>query len=263
MTRPEVRLRLDDALVERRLVDTRSRARAVILAGQVRVNNVPVDKAGALTTKLDDISLTVSPRFVSRGGEKLDHALNVFGIDVAGQTTADVGASTGGFTDCVLQRGARRVFAIDVGYGQLADRIRCDSRVEVMDRTNVRYIGQLPERVSFVSIDVSFISLKLVLPVVSGWLDRTGICVPLVKPQFEAGRADVGKGGVVREASVRKRVLIDVFDAADDAGLAIQGLTTSPLRGPAGNIEYLMYLVRGGRSVSRTALLASLANDSD
>lgn len=249
------RQRLDEALVERRLVDSRSQARAFILAGHVHVNGAKVDKAGSSTTTGDDISLAVAPRFVSRGGEKLSHALNVFGIDVEGCTAADVGASTGGFTDCLLQRGARRVFAIDVGYGQLAERLRLDRRVQVVDRTNVRYLGELPERPSVVTIDVSFISLALVLPVVAGWLTTGDTCVPLIKPQFEAGRKDVGKGGVVRDLSIHQRVLHDTIGAAQKAGFSILGLTQSPLVGPAGNVEYLAHLIRGGTGLDPISLV--------
>ncbi len=252
------RQRLDEALVERRLVDSRSQARAFILAGHVNVNGAKVDKAGSSTTKGDEISLAVSPRFVSRGGDKLAHALDVFGIEVTGRTAADVGASTGGFTDCLLQRGAGRVFAIDVGYGQLAERLRLDRRVEVVDRTNVRYLGELPARPSLVTIDVSFISLTLVLPVVAGWLTTGDICVPLIKPQFEAGRKDVGKGGVVRDPTIHRRVLRETLGAAQDSGFSLLSLTQSPVRGPAGNVEYLAYLVRGGTGLDPAALLDQL-----
>jgi 23S rRNA (cytidine1920-2'-O)/16S rRNA (cytidine1409-2'-O)-methyltransferase len=254
----EYRQRLDDALVERHLVETRSQARAFILAGHVTVNGARVDKAGSITRTADDVSLTDRPRFVSRGGEKLSHALDIFGIDAQGRTAADVGASTGGFTDCLLQHGAGRIFAIDVGYGQLAESLRIDARVQIVDRTNVRYLADLPDRPSLVTIDVSFISLQLVFPVIAGWLSPGGICVPLIKPQFEAGRKDVGKGGVVRDPAVRRRVLVETLGAAKMAALGVEGLTTSPLRGPAGNTEYLAHLVKGGPGVNIEQLIDGL-----
>jgi 23S rRNA (cytidine1920-2'-O)/16S rRNA (cytidine1409-2'-O)-methyltransferase len=185
------------------------------------------------------ISLKEKARFVSRGGEKLDHALEVFDIPVDGLTCADFGASTGGFTDCLLSRGAARVFAIDVGYGQLHQRIRDDARVEVMERVNVRMLDSLPEPVDLVVIDVSFISLKLVLPAARAVLSQNGMCVPLIKPQFEAGRSEVGKGGVVRDPAVHARVISNVISAASDIGFCTDALVRSPLTGPAGNIEFL------------------------
>jgi 23S rRNA (cytidine1920-2'-O)/16S rRNA (cytidine1409-2'-O)-methyltransferase len=240
------RRRLDEVLVERGLAETRSRARAVVLANRVRINGAVASRAGALVGEEDRVELVAPPRFVSRGGEKLAHALEWFGLDVAGNVVADVGASTGGFTDCLLQAGAERVYAIDVGYGQLAERLRTDPRVVVMDRTNVRHLAELPEAVDGVTIDVSFISLRLVLPVVARWLKPGGWCVPLVKPQFEAGREQVGKGGVVRDPSVHRRVLIEILQAAAESGLVVRGLTRSPLTGPAGNVEFLAHLTAGG-----------------
>jgi 23S rRNA (cytidine1920-2'-O)/16S rRNA (cytidine1409-2'-O)-methyltransferase len=239
------RRRLDEALVERGLIENRSRARALIMAADVLVNGVVVTRAGATVQSSDGISFKAPPRFVSRGGEKLDHALSEFEIDVRGLVVADFGASTGGFTDCLLQRGAARVFAIDVGYGQLAARLRADSRVVVIERTNVRHLESLPEQVDLVTIDVSFIGLKLVLPAARKFLKDDGRIVALVKPQFEAGRADVGKGGVVRDPGTHIRVLQNLFSIAEELGFGITGLTASPLRGPAGNIEFLAVLVPG------------------
>jgi 23S rRNA (cytidine1920-2'-O)/16S rRNA (cytidine1409-2'-O)-methyltransferase len=239
------RQRLDEALVARGLAETRSRARALILARDVTVNGVVVDRAGAGVVAADDLALVEKARFASRGGEKLDHALDRFGIDPVGAAAADFGASTGGFTDCLLQRGASRVYAIDVGYGQLVERLRTDPRVVVMDRTNARHLASLPEPIDLATVDVSFISLGLVLPAVARVLRPGGVCVPLIKPQFEAGKGDVGKGGVVRDPATHRRVLGDATAAAGRSGFAVRGLTVSPLRGPAGNVEFLAHLVGG------------------
>jgi 23S rRNA (cytidine1920-2'-O)/16S rRNA (cytidine1409-2'-O)-methyltransferase len=242
--------RLDEALVERGLAENRSRARALIMAADVLVNGALVTRAGASVRTEDEISLKAPPRFVSRGGEKLDHALSVFGIEVRGFVAADFGASTGGFTDCLLQCGATRVYAIDVGYGQLASRLRSDPRVVVMERTNARHLESLPERVDLVTIDVSFIGLSLVLPAARNLLNNGGRIVALVKPQFEAGRAEVGRGGVVRDSRAHRRVLENLFATATERRLGIIGLTASPLRGPAGNIEFLAALAPGVSSIS-------------
>jgi 23S rRNA (cytidine1920-2'-O)/16S rRNA (cytidine1409-2'-O)-methyltransferase len=236
--------------VERGLVENRSRARALIMAADVLVNGAAVTQAGASVHSSDDISLKAPPRFVSRGGEKLDRALSEFGIDVRDLAVADFGASTGGFTDCLLQRGAARVYAIDVGYGQLAIQLRADPRVVVLERTNVRHLESLPERVDLVTIDVSFIGLKLVLPAARNLLKDSGRIVALVKPQFEAGRADVGRGGVVRDQQTHRRILQNLFQSAEELGLGIAGLTASPLRGPAGNIEFLAALSPHVSSIS-------------
>ncbi|MCC7208904.1 MAG: TlyA family RNA methyltransferase [Anaerolineae bacterium] len=239
--------RLDVLLVARGLVDSRELARRLIMAGEVRVNGQVADKPGHRVAADAELSVKAAPRFVSRGGEKLDAALKAFGLPVADHICADLGASTGGFTDCLLQRGARRVYAIDVGYGQLDYRLRTDRRVVVMERTNARHIEKLPEPVTRVSVDASFISLRLLLPVVRGWLDSSGgSVVALIKPQFEAGRADVGKGGVVKSAGVHARVLHEVLGAAAAMGYAVAGLIRSPLTGPAGNVEFLAWLAVGG-----------------
>ncbi len=231
--------RLDRLLVERGLADNRSQAQRLIRAGQVRVDGQVVDKPGAEVSGGALIVLAARPRFVSRGGEKLEAALVRFGLRVEGRVAADVGASTGGFTDCLLQHGAARVYAIDVGYGQLAWELRNDPRVVVMERTNARYLERLPEPVDLVTMDVSFISLELILPRVVGWLGPGGEVVALIKPQFEAGRREVGKGGVVRDAAVHRQVLQKVVSAAASLGLGMQGLIASPLLGPAGNREFL------------------------
>lgn len=236
-------VRLDEALVARGLAENRSRARALILAKDVLLNGQPVTKAGSMVREHDELVLKAPPRFVSRGGEKLDYALDVFGIEIAGNVAADFGASTGGFTDALLQRGAARVYAIDVGYGQLAERLRQDPRVVVVDRTNVRDLESLPELIDIVTIDVSFIGLHLVLPSAVRVLSPAGEIVVLVKPQFEAGRADVGRGGVVRDPAVHRRVLADIVETAERLGLGVQAMTRSPLRGPAGNVEFLAHFV--------------------
>lgn len=228
--------------MSRGLAESRSKARALILANDVLVNGVPVSKAGAMVRSEDELSVSAPPRFVSRGGEKLDHGLEAFGLDVTGVVAADFGASTGGFTDSLLQRGASKVYAIDVGYGQLAERIRTDPRVAVMDRVNVRTLKSLPEPVGIVVVDVSFIGLRLVLPAARSVLQAGGDIVALVKPQFEAGRSEVARGGVVRDPEAHRRVLGAVFETAEELGMGVVGLTASPLRGPAGNVEFLAHL---------------------
>jgi 23S rRNA (cytidine1920-2'-O)/16S rRNA (cytidine1409-2'-O)-methyltransferase len=236
------RSRLDEVVVDRGLVETRSKARAMILAGDVAVNGAVVRRAGSAVSERDVVALRAKPRFVSRGGEKLAHAIREFGIEVGGRVCADLGASTGGFTDCLLQAGAARVYAIDVGYGQLDSRLRADQRVVVFERTNARYLKSLPEPVTLVTIDVSFISLDLILPVAARLLSQGGYCVPLIKPQFEAGRRDVGNRGVVRDPAVHQKVLVKVLSGAVAAGFDVDGLTRSPLRGPEGNAEFLAAL---------------------
>ncbi|MGN6484013.1 MAG: TlyA family RNA methyltransferase [Thermomicrobiales bacterium] len=236
-------IRLDQAMVERGLAETRSRAKSFIMAGDVLVNGEKETRAGRTVAAADAVAFREKPRFVSRGGEKLDHALETFGIDVTGLVAADLGASTGGFTDCLLQRGAARVYAVDVGYGQIDEKLRTDDRVIVMERENARYLESLPEPIAITSIDVSFISLKLMFPVVARLSEPGAGCVPLIKPQFEAGRGDIGKGGVVRDPAVHRRVLETTLAAALEHGLTPHGLVASPLRGPAGNVEFLAHLV--------------------
>lgn len=238
--------RLDLLVVERGLADSRAQAQRLIRAGEVRVDGQVSDKPGTQVATGAEITLQVPPRFVSRGGEKLEAALLRFGLDVTGAVAADVGASTGGFTDCLLQHGARRVYAIDVGYGQLAWRLRNDSQVVVMERTNARYLESLPEPVDLVTVDVSFISLRLILPAASRWLKPGGQVVALIKPQFEAGRRYVARGGVVRDPDVHRRVLERVLGSAATWGLGLRSLMPSPLRGPAGNVEFLGWWEAGG-----------------
>lgn len=231
--------------MRRGLAESRSRAKALILAGDIQVNGSRVDRAGALVSSADLVTFGVKPRFVSRGGEKLAQALESFAVNVEGVVAADLGASTGGFTDCLLKAGARRVYAVDVGYGQLHDRIRRDDRVVVFERTNARMLDELPEQVDIVVIDVSFISLRLILPTAARLLGSEGVCIPLIKPQFEAGKGEVGRGGVVRDPAMHRRVLQEVCDAAAAIGFGTQNLIASPLLGPAGNREFLALLQLG------------------
>lgn len=244
------RQRLDEAVVTRGLAENRSRAQALILAGAIVVDGTAARRAGVPVSPESVISLKEPPKYVSRGGEKLEHALRAFRIDVAGRIAADFGASTGGFTDALLQAGAARVYAVDVGYGQLATRLREDPRVVVLERTNARYLTALPESIDLVTIDVSFIGLRLVLPAALRVLREQGDIVALIKPQFEAGRHDVGRGGVVRDRETHRRVLREVFATAEELGLGVAGLAASPLRGPAGNIEFLTHLIPGVPSLS-------------
>ena len=241
--------RIDKLLFERGLVETRSKSQAIIMAGEVLVEGEPVTKAGQKVPVDAHIEIVAPAPFVSRGGYKLSEALERFDIDVSGQVCADVGACTGGFTDVLLQRNASRVYAIDVGYGQLAWNLRNDARVRVMERTNVRYLGSLAEQVSFIAIDVSFISLKLVLPTVSAWLENQGDIVSLIKPQFEAGREKVGKGGIVRDPEVHRLVLSNILNWSKQRDFGPYDLIRSPITGSGGNIEFLLHL-RPGRSES-------------
>lgn len=235
-------IRLDHALVERGLCETRSKAKAVIMAGDVLVNGQKETRAGRQIAEKDEISLKEKPRFVSRGGEKMDGALDAFGIDVTGMVAADFGSSTGGFTDCLLQRSAEKVYAVDVGYGILDERMRTHPRVVSMERTNARHVESLPEPIDIVVMDVSFISLNLMFPAVMRVLKPGGICVPLIKPQFEAGPENIGKRGVVRDHAVHEMVLRNVLGYAQNHGLTPLGLVASSLKGPNGNIEFLAHL---------------------
>ena len=237
-------MRLDTLLVQRRLVESRQKAQSLILAGQVLVDGHCVDKPGRRVSESAEVAIREGLPYVSRGGVKLAHALDRFDIDVCGKIAADIGASTGGFTDCLLQRGARRVYAVDVGYGQLAWKLRQDPRVVVLERTNVRYLGALPEAVDMATIDVSFISLKLVLAQVARLLCPQGEIVGLIKPQFEAGREQVGKGGVVKDPGIHREVLEKVIGLAEKEQLVTRGLTPAPLKGPAGNVEFFIHLSR-------------------
>jgi 23S rRNA (cytidine1920-2'-O)/16S rRNA (cytidine1409-2'-O)-methyltransferase len=238
--------RLDEAVAERTGV-TRSQARSLIMEGRVRVGGEPAAKAGQRVREEDEITVEAPRRFVSRGGEKLEAALDAFGIDVRGARALDVGASTGGFTDCLLQRGATTVTAVDVGYGQLDWRLRNDPRVTVLERTNFRYLpdNAFTEAFDLIVIDTSFISLRTILERAAGYLAPPGRIVALVKPQFEAGRERLERGGVVRDPAVHRAVLHQVREAAAALDLPIADVIASPLRGPAGNREFLVELYRG------------------
>jgi 23S rRNA (cytidine1920-2'-O)/16S rRNA (cytidine1409-2'-O)-methyltransferase len=232
--------RLDVLLVERGLAESRAQAQALVLAGRVP----GYDKAGTQIEDTAELELIKGPRFVSRGGEKLANALEAFGIDVQGEDCLDVGASTGGFTDCLLQSGAARVCALDVGYGQLHPRLREDARVTVLERTNVRELPceQLPFAPTFVTCDVSFIGLAKALPPALACAAPSWRALVLVKPQFEAGRGDVGKGGVVRDPDVHRRVLDEMKEQAPSWGASVEGIVDSGLPGPKGNREFFLYL---------------------
>jgi 23S rRNA (cytidine1920-2'-O)/16S rRNA (cytidine1409-2'-O)-methyltransferase len=246
------KVRLDVLLVERGLAESRAKAQAMIMAGQVRVAGQTTIKPATAIPADSDVTVDSGPRFVSRGGEKLDAALEAFSVDVTGLTCADVGSSTGGFTDCLLQRGAAKVYAIDVGKGILHWKLRNDPRVVVMEETNARYVEALPEKMELVTVDASFISLKILLPVVKNWIAPSppaplppgeGGVITLIKPQFEAGKKDVARGdGVIRDPEIHRQVLLDVLTYAHQEGFAVQGLIKSPLLGPKGNAEFLAWL---------------------
>jgi 23S rRNA (cytidine1920-2'-O)/16S rRNA (cytidine1409-2'-O)-methyltransferase len=239
-------IRLDQALVERGLCDSRERAKRLILAGQVRINAQTARKPSDSVKPGDELTLDAQEKFVSRGGHKLEHALERFQLDVTGQTALDLGASTGGFTDCLLQRGAEKVFAVDVGQGQLAWKLRSDKRVVVMEKTNARHLQpqQFPAAADLAVIDCSFISLKKILPPAVPLLKPTGKIVALIKPQFEAGKAEADKGrGVITDEVVHRRVIHELQEfVASQAGLCWRSVVESPLLGPAGNKEFLVLI---------------------
>ncbi|RJQ14707.1 MAG: TlyA family RNA methyltransferase [Nitrospiraceae bacterium] len=263
------KIRLDKLLFDKGLVESREKAKALIMEGNVLVNGIVADKAGALMAPDNTLAIENKMPFVSRGGLKLEHALNTFDIDVKDKIAMDVGASTGGFTDCLLQRGAKKVYAIDVGYGQLDWRLRNDPRVILLEKTNIRYLeeiigGQRAEEksgvksqesrveklkdllnrnIDFATIDVSFISLLKVLPKVLEFLAPQGEIIALIKPQFEVGKKDVGKG-VVRDEDKRLEVVEAIKSGSEEMGLEVRGLTPSPIKGPKGNVEYLIYMNR-------------------
>ena len=241
--------RLDVLLFERGLAESRQKAQAVVMSGQVYVNGQKVDKAGTPTPADAPIEVRGGGlKYVSRGGLKLEKAMGTWPISLAGAVCADIGASTGGFTDCMLQNGASKVYAVDVGYGQFAWKLRSDTRVVCMERTNARSLTheQIPDELDFASVDVSFISLNLILPPLRGLMKRSGQAVCLIKPQFEAGKDKVGKKGVVRDKAVHQEVLEHFLEHAASAGFGVRGLTWSPIRGPEGNIEYLGWLSAEG-----------------
>jgi 23S rRNA (cytidine1920-2'-O)/16S rRNA (cytidine1409-2'-O)-methyltransferase len=243
--------RLDEVVAERSGI-TRSQARSLIMEGRVKVNGAPATKPGQNVQTGANVEVARPRRFVSRGGEKLEHALDALHVSAAGKRALDIGASTGGFTDCLLQRGAAHVVSTDVGYGQLDWKLRNDPRVTVMERTNFRNLPDdaFPQPFDLIVIDTSFISLRTIVARAVSYLAPDGEVVALVKPQFEAGRERLGRGGVVRDPEVHRAVLREVRDAMAELGLAAQGVTGSPLLGPAGNREFLMHLRRGGASVT-------------
>ena len=239
------KVRLDALLVERGLAGSRERAKRMIMAGEVLVDEQKIEKAGTMVKAEAKVRLLGHDLpYVSRGGLKLEKAIQVFGVQLQGKTAADIGASTGGFTDCMLQNGAAKVYAIDVGYGQLAWKLRTDARVVNMERTNIRYVTSedIGQPLDFASIDVAFISLDKVLPVAWQLLSMTGEVLALIKPQFEAGREHVGKKGVVRDSAVHEAVIHKVVSLARTLGFITRALTFSPVKGPEGNIEYLIWL---------------------
>ncbi|MGM0452761.1 MAG: TlyA family RNA methyltransferase [Thermodesulfobacteriota bacterium] len=247
MTAPKKK-RLDLLLVEKGIAQSRQRAQALIMTGQILVNDTPVDKPGtpvaidaAIVNRADE------PAYVSRGGSKLAHAIKTFSLDVSGRHCLDVGASTGGFTDCLLQNGAVHVTAVDVGYGQLAWQLRQDPRVTVIERTNIRYMSEsdLPCPFDLITIDVSFISLKIVIPVIRDFLAPGGKIVALIKPQFEAGKHQVGKGGVVRDPALHESIIDALKTFFQDCGLTCGPVTPSPIQGPKGNTEFIILLGPG------------------
>ncbi len=257
--------RLDALLTARGLFESRAKAQAAIMAGQILVNEQKIDKPGTQVTEDAKIRILGDKLpFVSRGGLKLAKALKIFPISVEGKVVADIGASTGGFTDCALQNGAAKVYAIDVGYGQLAWKLRNDERVVNMERTNVRYLEkeQLAEMVDAATIDVAFISLDKVLPAVHKILKANGFVIALIKPQFEAGKENVGKKGVVRDPKVHEAVINNVISFAKNEGFGIAGLEFSPIKGPEGNIEYLLYLTLGNDDAVDAEYVSALVSKS-
>jgi 23S rRNA (cytidine1920-2'-O)/16S rRNA (cytidine1409-2'-O)-methyltransferase len=253
------RARLDVALVEQGLAESRARAQALVLAGQVTIDGQPAQKPGQPIRPEAVLAVRQPEPYVGRGGYKLAHALDQFKLDVNGLLAVDVGASTGGFTDVLLQRGAGRVYAVDVGHGQLHWRLRTDPRVVVLDRVNARYLTELPELVNLATVDVSFISLRLILPPLRRVLTPGSTIIALVKPQFEAGRAEVGSGGVVHSAAVHRRVLEDLLHWLPTQQLRLGDLTTSPIRGAAGNLEFLALVTAGEGSIEPGAALVEQA----
>ncbi len=255
--------RLDVLLTERGLAESRSLAQRLIMAGQVRVEGQVVTKPATKFEKSAVLVVDHGPRYVSRGGEKLEAALVAFGLtELGGLVCVDVGASTGGFTDCLLQHSAGKVFAVDVGYGELHWKLRTDPRVVVMERTNARFVEGFPEPVTLATIDASFISLKVLLPVVRGWLPGGGQIVALIKPQFEAGKSEVNRGsGVISDVQIHRRVLREVLEFAAGAGFTVQGLIRSPLKGPKGNTEFLVHLLVGEKREPDTGYISALIEE--
>lgn len=246
--------RLDVLIVQKELAPSRNKAAAMIMAAEVFVDGQISDKPGMRVSTDAEITLKDKPRYVGRGGLKLEGALNAFDIDVEDKICADVGASTGGFTDCLLQNNALRIYAIDVAQGIIDYRLRIDERVVLMENTNARYLDTLAESVNLVVADVSFISLRLILPAIKLWLTEIADVVTLVKPQFEAGKKDVGKGGIIRDMDVHRRVLSEITEFANLQGFQVIDLIRSPITGQKGNVEYLMWLKWGDDSATTMQL---------
>ena len=245
--------RLDVLLVKRNLAESREKAKAVIMSGIVYVDGQKEDKAGSMFDETANVEVRgTTLKYVSRGGLKLEKAMTHFGVTLEGKICMDVGASTGGFTDCMLQNGAVKVYSVDVGHGQLAWKLRNDERVVCMEKTNIRYVTpeEIPDKIQFVSIDVSFISLTKVLGPVKGLMEPDGEVVCLIKPQFEAGKSDIGKNGIVKDRKVHLRVLNELMAFFSQNGLAVKGLDFSPISGGDGNIEYLAYIARNDGETS-------------
>ncbi len=255
-----MKTRLDELLVARGLAETRLQAQRLIQAGQIFIGDELADKPGHQAPVDAAVRVQAALRYVSRGGLKLEAALDAFQIDPTGWVCADIGASTGGFTDCLLQRGATRVYAVDVGYGQLAWSLRTDPRVVSLERSNIRYLHALPEPAALATVDVSFIGLGMVLPRVVALLTPVGQAVALIKPQFEVGKGQVGKGGVVRDPQLHRGAIEKVLAEAAALGLAPAGLIRSPITGPAGNVEFLAWLRRGGESMPGEVIAGWLAD---
>lgn len=246
--------RLDRLLQEKGLVESRERAKALIMEGKVLVNDLPITKAGAMVPYDAIITLKEEIPYVSRGGLKLEAAIAHFGIRLDGLTAMDIGSATGGFTDCMLKKGIKKVYCIDVGYGQMAWQLRRDPRVVLFEKTNIRYLERerIPEKIDFITIDVSFISLKKVLPKTIEFLKEGGYILALIKPQFEVGKGEVGKGGVVRDEGKRTLVVEDIKRFSERIGLTVYGIFQSPIKGPKGNIEYFIFLRDGRDKTYRT-----------
>ncbi|MBK5251955.1 MAG: TlyA family RNA methyltransferase [Peptostreptococcaceae bacterium] len=258
-----MKIRMDILLVEEGFFDSREKAKRAIMAGMVYINGQKAYKAG---TKIDIEGSKIEVRgkrikYVGRGGLKLEKAINFFNLNLEGKTAMDIGASTGGFTDCMLQNGVRKVYAVDVGYGQLDYKLRQDSRVSVMERTNIRYLKheEIDSEIDFISIDVSFISLRLVLPVAYEMLKEDGEIVFLLKPQFEAGREKVGRNGVIRDGAVHSEVIIDMLRHIERYPLFFKGITYSPIKGAKGNIEFLIHCTKSGEEEAEKCDYALLA----
>ena len=246
------KIRLDTYITEQGLAPSREKAKALIMAGVVFVDNQKEDKAGTMISESQKVEVRGGEmKYVSRGGLKLEKAMKAFDVTLDNKVCMDIGASTGGFTDCMLQNGASKVFAVDVGYGQLAWKLRCDARVINMERTNIRYVTleDIGEPLDFSSVDVAFISLRLELPVAYNLLCDNGEVVALIKPQFEAGKEKVGKKGVVKDISVHKEVVSGIYDFAVDNGFGVLGLDYSPIKGPEVNIEYLIHLKKNAETI--------------